>query len=83
MRLQARQAAGSGLREKRNPACGSHSPRNPRSPLDAARGVASGLAGGDHLHLSLLVGGEFVNPQEWWDPHWIQDNVTKKMAEAF
>jgi len=47
------------------------------------RSGITGLAGGDHLHLSLLVGGEFVNPQEWWDPHWIQDNVTKKMAEAF
>ena len=40
----------------------------------------SGLAGGDHLHFSILVGGEFVNPQEWWDPHWIEDNVMKKMT---
>ncbi|MDD4240815.1 MAG: M23 family metallopeptidase [Smithellaceae bacterium] len=39
----------------------------------------TGLAGGDHLHFSMLVGGEFVNPQEWWDPHWIEDNVMKKM----
>lgn len=39
----------------------------------------SGLAGGDHLHFSMIVGGQFVNPQEWWDPHWITDNVTKKM----
>jgi murein DD-endopeptidase MepM/ murein hydrolase activator NlpD len=39
----------------------------------------SGLAGGDHLHFSLIVGGKFVNPQEWWDPHWIADNVTKKV----
>jgi murein DD-endopeptidase MepM/ murein hydrolase activator NlpD len=39
----------------------------------------SGLAGGDHLHFSILVGGQFVNPQEWWDPHWINDNVSKKM----
>jgi murein DD-endopeptidase MepM/ murein hydrolase activator NlpD len=37
----------------------------------------SGLAGGDHLHFSILVGGQFVNPQEWWDPHWIKDNITK------
>jgi len=43
----------------------------------------SGLAGGDHLHFSLLVGGQFVNPTEWWDPHWIQDNVTKKMDVSF
>ena len=23
-------------------------------------------------------GGQFVNPQEWWDPHWIKDNITDK-----
>lgn len=39
----------------------------------------SGLAGGDHLHFGIMVGGQFVNPQEWWDPHWINDNVNKKM----
>ena len=43
----------------------------------------TGLAGGDHLHFSLLVGGQFVNPTEWWDPHWIQDNITKKMDVSF
>lgn len=37
----------------------------------------SGLAGGDHLHFSIMVGGQFVNPQEWWDPHWIKDNIVK------
>jgi len=40
----------------------------------------SGLAGGDHLHFSIIVGGQFVNPIEWWDPHWINDNVAKKMV---
>jgi murein DD-endopeptidase MepM/ murein hydrolase activator NlpD len=43
----------------------------------------SGLAGGDHLHFSILVGGQFVNPQEWWDAHWIADNVTKKLVVSF
>lgn len=42
----------------------------------------TGLAGGDHLHFSMIVGDRFVNPQEWWDPHWIADNVTKKIAQA-
>ena len=42
----------------------------------------SGLAGGDHLHFSIMVGERFVNPVEWWDPHWIQDNVNKKFREA-
>jgi len=41
---------------------------------------SSGLAGGDHLHFAIIVGGQFVNPQEWWDPHWIKDNVNTKMA---
>lgn len=40
----------------------------------------SGLAGGDHLHFSVLVGGQFVNPQEWWDLHWIADNISKKIS---
>ena len=40
----------------------------------------SGLAGGDHLHFSILVNGQFVNPVEWWDPHWIKDNIDKKMG---
>jgi murein DD-endopeptidase MepM/ murein hydrolase activator NlpD len=43
----------------------------------------SGLAGGDHLHFSILIHGQFVNPQEWWDSHWIADNVTKKTAVSF
>jgi len=43
---------------------------------------STGLAGGDHLHFSVLVGGEFVNPAEWWDAHWIQDNVTGKLTET-
>ncbi|MBU1138441.1 MAG: M23 family metallopeptidase, partial [Proteobacteria bacterium] len=31
----------------------------------------SGMAGGDHLHFSMLVNGIFVTPKEWWDQHWI------------
>jgi len=37
----------------------------------------SGLAGGDHLHFSIIVGGQGVNPDEWWDAHWIKDNIGK------
>lgn len=39
----------------------------------------TGLAGGDHLHFSMLVNGIFVNPIEWWDEHWIKDNIEKKL----
>ena len=40
----------------------------------------TGLAGGDHLHFAVMVGGVFVDPVEWWDPHWIQDNITRKLS---
>jgi len=40
----------------------------------------TGLAGGDHLHFSIMVNGVPVNPVEWWDGHWINDNITKKLA---
>ena len=41
----------------------------------------TGLAGGDHLHFSILVQGEFVNPVEWWDAHWVKNNITQKMIQ--
>lgn len=41
---------------------------------------STGLAGGDHLHFGVLVNGTPVNPVEWWDSHWIRDNVDRKMA---
>jgi murein DD-endopeptidase MepM/ murein hydrolase activator NlpD len=43
----------------------------------------TGLAGGDHLHFGVAIHGQFVDPREWWDPHWIEDNVAKKLAVAF
>ena len=42
----------------------------------------TGMAGGDHLHFSMIVGGKFVNPVEWWDPHWIKDNITRKLVSS-
>ncbi len=39
----------------------------------------TGLAGGDHLHFGIMVGGIPVNPVEWWDSHWIKDNIMKKL----
>jgi murein DD-endopeptidase MepM/ murein hydrolase activator NlpD len=46
------------------------------------RSDSTGLAGGDHLHFTLLVGGHMVNPVEWWDPHWMTDRVDRKLREA-
>jgi len=40
---------------------------------------STGMAGGDHLHFAMLVHGVFVDPVEWWDAHWIRDNVETKM----
>lgn len=41
---------------------------------------STGLAGGDHLHFGMMVKGVFVNPIEWWDPHWVKDNIEDKLA---
>ena len=35
----------------------------------------TGLAGGDHLHFSMLLWGMQVNPLEWWDQHWIDQRI--------
>lgn len=40
---------------------------------------ATGLAGGDHLHFTMLVDGVAVTPVEWWDDHWIEDRVRRKL----
>jgi len=42
----------------------------------------TGLAGGDHLHFAILLGGLPVDPVEWWDPHWIQDRIVRKLGAA-
>lgn len=39
----------------------------------------TGLAGGDHLHYSMIIHNTFVNPLEWWDPNWINNNITQKL----
>jgi murein DD-endopeptidase MepM/ murein hydrolase activator NlpD len=46
------------------------------------RSGMTGLAAGDHLHFTMLVNGHPVNPIEWWDPHWIQDRVIRKLRDA-
>ena len=39
----------------------------------------TGLAGGDHLHFSMIVHNVFVNPVEWWDSKWIKNNIISKI----
>ena len=43
------------------------------------RSGTTGMAGGDHLHYAMMIHGVFINPIEWWDEHWIQDNIELKM----
>lgn len=42
---------------------------------------ATGLAGGDHLHFSMLIQGVQTNPVEFWDQHWIQDHVYRRLGD--
>ncbi|HXG53779.1 MAG TPA: M23 family metallopeptidase [Vicinamibacterales bacterium] len=46
------------------------------------RSGMTGMAGGDHLHFTMLVNGTMVNPVEWWDGHWIEDRIVRKLREA-
>jgi len=43
------------------------------------RSGATGMAGGDHLHLGVFVAGVPVQPIEWWDAHWLRDNIEGKL----
>jgi len=40
----------------------------------------TGLAGGDHLHFSMLLQGTQVNPIEWWDPEWVKIHILSRVA---
>ncbi len=46
------------------------------------RSGMTGLAGGDHLHFTMLVGGEQVTPVDWWSKQWMDDRVLRKIAAA-
>lgn len=43
------------------------------------RSGTTGMAGGDHLHLGVFVSGIPVQPIEWWDAHWLRDNIDSKL----
>lgn len=42
----------------------------------------TGMAGGDHLHFSMLINGVFVTPKEWWDQHWIDVTIEEPLTES-
>jgi murein DD-endopeptidase MepM/ murein hydrolase activator NlpD len=46
------------------------------------RSGMTGLAGGDHLHFTMLVGGQQVTPVDWWSAQWFQDRVLRKIMQA-
>jgi murein DD-endopeptidase MepM/ murein hydrolase activator NlpD len=39
----------------------------------------TGLAGGDHLHFSIMLHGVHIDPVEWWDPLWIRDHIAAEL----
>ena len=43
---------------------------------------STGLAGGDHLHFTMLLGGHAVTPVDWWSEQWVQDRILRKLREA-
>lgn len=49
---------------------------------ELGRSGQTGLAGGDHLHFTMLLQGLPVTPVEWWDSHWIQDRIARKLGPA-
>ena len=46
------------------------------------RSGETGLAGGDHLHFTMMIRGMPVDPREWWDGHWIHDRLVLKLGPA-
>ncbi len=46
------------------------------------RSGETGLAGGDHLHFTMLLQGLPVDPREWWDGHWIADRLALKLGSV-
>jgi murein DD-endopeptidase MepM/ murein hydrolase activator NlpD len=46
-----------------------------------AHSGSTGMAGGDHLHFSILINGVFVTPIEWMDQNWIDLNITEILSE--
>jgi murein DD-endopeptidase MepM/ murein hydrolase activator NlpD len=46
------------------------------------RSGSTGLAGGDHLHFTMLLNGNAITPVDWWSAQWVEDRVMRKIREA-
>jgi len=49
---------------------------------ELGRSGSTGLAGGDHLHFTMLLGGNAITPIDWWSAQWVQDRILRKFADA-
>jgi murein DD-endopeptidase MepM/ murein hydrolase activator NlpD len=49
---------------------------------ELGRSGATGLAGGDHLHFTMLLAGNAITPIDWWSAQWVQDRVLRKFSDA-
>jgi murein DD-endopeptidase MepM/ murein hydrolase activator NlpD len=49
---------------------------------ELGRSGATGMAGGDHLHFTMLLNGNPVTPIDWWSAKWVQDRIIRKLREA-
>ena len=52
------------------------------SEAELGRSGSTGLAGGDHLHFTMLLGGNAITPIDWWSAQWVQDRVLRKLTDA-
>jgi murein DD-endopeptidase MepM/ murein hydrolase activator NlpD len=46
------------------------------------RSGSTGMAGGDHLHFTMLLAGNAITPIDWWSAKWVNDRIVRKLREA-
>jgi murein DD-endopeptidase MepM/ murein hydrolase activator NlpD len=46
------------------------------------RSGSTGLAGGDHLHFTMLLNGNAITPIDWWSAQWVEDRIIRKLRDA-
>ncbi len=53
---------------------------NPSDRL--GRSGSTGMAGGDHLHFTMLLAGNAITPIDWWSAQWVNDRIIRKLRDA-